>query len=46
MKVVLPIAIAMIALSGCSAIADNGASELKWYKTKEETIIMALKKKR
>ncbi|MDQ0882426.1 uncharacterized protein YceK [Peribacillus sp. V2I11] len=29
MKVVLSFAIAMIALTGCSAIADDGAGELK-----------------
>lgn len=45
-KVVLPFAIAMIALTGCSAIADNGTSELKWYKTKEETINHGIKEEK
>ncbi|MGM0885757.1 MAG: hypothetical protein ACQEW5_02160 [Bacillota bacterium] len=42
----LPFAIAMIALTGCSAIADNGTSELKWYKTKEETINHGIKEEK
>ena len=46
MKAVLPFAIAMNALTGCSAIVDNGASELKWYKTKEETIDHVIKEEK
>ncbi|MCM3674761.1 hypothetical protein M3699_12905 [Peribacillus simplex] len=46
MKVVLSFAIAMIALTGCSAIADDGAGELKWFKTKEETINHGIKEEK
>ncbi|HZH62866.1 MAG TPA: hypothetical protein VEY70_25575 [Metabacillus sp.] len=43
MKVVLSFAIAMIALTGCSALANDGASELKWFETKEEAIDYGIK---
>ncbi|MCK1999870.1 hypothetical protein MZM54_00550 [[Brevibacterium] frigoritolerans] len=46
MKIVLPFAIAALALTGCSAIADDGASELKWFKTKEETINYGIKEEK
>ncbi|MGG4267792.1 hypothetical protein [Peribacillus simplex] len=46
MKVMLPFALAMFALTGCSAIADDGASELKWFKTKEETIDHGIKEEK
>lgn len=46
MKVVLPFVIAMIALTGCSAIANDGFRELKWFKTKEETIDHGIKEEK
>ncbi|MBO1513642.1 hypothetical protein [Metabacillus bambusae] len=46
MKVVLTFAIAMLALTGCSALANDGASELKWFKTKEETIDHGIKEEK
>ncbi|MGE7183975.1 hypothetical protein ACQKKK_08180 [Peribacillus sp. NPDC006672] len=46
MKVVLPFALAMIALTGCSAIANDEASELKWFKTIEETIDHGIKEEK
>ncbi|QGQ45443.1 hypothetical protein [Metabacillus sediminilitoris] len=46
MKVVLTFAIAMLALTGCSALANDEASELKWFKTKEETIDHGIKEEK
>lgn len=46
MKVVLPFAIAMLTLIGCSSLANNGANELKWFKTKEETIDHGIKEEK
>ncbi|MDF2036464.1 hypothetical protein P2R12_05580 [Cytobacillus oceanisediminis] len=46
MKVVLPFAIAMLALTGCSALASDGASEMKWFETKEESIEYGLKEEK
>jgi hypothetical protein len=46
MKVALPFVIAMIALTGCSAIANDGSRELKWFKTKEETIDHGIKEEK
>jgi hypothetical protein len=46
MKVFLPFTIAMLALTGCSALANDEVNELKWFKTKEETIDYGIKEEK
>jgi hypothetical protein len=43
MKVVLTFVIAMLALTGCSALANDEEDGLKWFKTKEESIEHGIK---
>lgn len=43
MKVVLTFAIAMLTLTGCSALANDEDNELKWFITKEESIEHGIK---
>jgi hypothetical protein len=46
MKAVFPLGIAMLMITGCSASANEETKELKWYKTKEETIEHGIKEEK
>lgn len=46
MKVILPFAIALLALTGCSALASDESTETKWFETKEETIDYGIKEEK
>ena len=46
MKVILPFAIALLALTGCSVLASDESTETKWFETKEETIDYGIKEEK
>ncbi|MFY0760602.1 hypothetical protein AB1K32_17240 [Metabacillus dongyingensis] len=43
MKAVLTIMISLLALTGCSALASDEGNQLKWFKTKEDSIEHGIK---
>ena len=46
MKAMLPLSIAVLIFTGCSSSENEEAKELKWYKTKEETIDHGIKEEK